>query len=107
MAAADYSMPVGIRVVGKGYVETLLEADHACHRIDRRRVHADLAVPIDRHKAEGRIDGVVHDLQIESVASANSIPVRHAGATQRIHADANLALSDNLQIDHRGKIANI
>ena len=26
MAAADNSMPVGIRVVGKGYVETLLEA---------------------------------------------------------------------------------
>src|SRR5512136_558233 len=107
MAAAYNSVPVGIGVAGKGYVETLLQADHACHRIHRRRVHTDLAVPIDRHEAEGRIDGVVHNLQIESVALANRIPVRHAGAAQWIHTDANLGLADNLQIDHRGKIANI
>src|SRR6516165_7968354 len=50
---------------------------------------------------------MVHDLQIESVAIADGIPVSHAGTTQRIHADANLALADCLQIDHRGKIAHI
>ena len=50
---------------------------------------------------------MVHDLQIESVAIANGIPVSHAGAAQRIHADANLALADCLQVDHRGKIAHI
>ena len=38
---------------------------------------------------------------------ANGIPVSHAGAAQRIHADPNFALSDCLQIDHRGKIAHI
>src|SRR5512135_1327752 len=107
MAAAYNSVSVGIRVAGKGYVETLLEADHACHRIHRRRVHADLAVPIDGHEAEGGIDGVVHDLQIESIAVANSIPVSHAGAAQRIHTDANLALANDLQIDYRGKITHI
>src|SRR5215510_4198828 len=107
MAAADNSVSIGIGVAGKGYVESLLEADHAGHRIHRRRVHPDLAVPIDRHEAEGRINYVVHDLQIESVAFANGIPVSHAGPAQRIHTDANLALADCLKIDHRGKIAHI
>src|SRR5207253_728029 len=43
----------------------------------------------------------------ESVAVANGIPVSHAGAAERIHADANFALCDCLQIDDRGKIAHI
>src|SRR4029450_1437668 len=107
MAAAHDSVPIGIGIAGKGYVESLLEVDHACHRIHRRRVHPDLAVPIDCHEAESTSDDVVHDLQIESVAVANGIPVSHAGAAQRIHADVNLAGADCLQVDHRGKIAHI
>src|SRR5439155_26074663 len=107
MAAAYNSVPIGIGVAGKGYVKSLLEADHARHRIHRRRVHAYLAVPIDRHEAERRIDDVIHDLQIESVALADGIPVSHASAAQRIHADPNLALADCLQIDHRGQIAHV
>src|SRR5262245_24242102 len=107
MTAAYNSVPIGIGVAGKGYIESILEADHAGHRIHRRRVHPDLAVPIDGHEAEGRIDGVVHDLHIESVAVANGIPVSHAGAAQRIHTDANLALANCLKIDHRGKITHI
>ena len=35
MAAAYNSVPIGIGVAGKGYVKSLLEADHARHRIDR------------------------------------------------------------------------
>src|SRR5262249_39802145 len=50
---------------------------------------------------------MVHDLQIEFVAIADSIPVSHARTTQRIHADAHLALADCLQVDHRVKIAHI
>src|SRR5215510_3201608 len=107
MTAAYNSVPIGIGVAGKGYIESILEADHAGHRIHRRRVHPDLAVPIDGHEAEGRIDGVVHDLQIESVAVANGIPISHAGAAQRIHTDPNLALADGLEIDHGWKIAHI
>src|SRR5215813_6913781 len=107
MAAAHDSVPIGIGIAGEGYVKSLLEADHARHRVYRRRVHADLAVPIHCHKPESRIDVVVHDLQIESVAVANRIPISHAGTTQRIHADVNLALADCLEVDHRGKIAYI
>src|SRR5262249_11561519 len=67
----------------------------------------NLAVPIHCHEPEGRIDGMVHDLQIESVAIADGIIVSHARASQWIHSDANLALPDCLQVDHRGKIADV
>src|SRR5260370_19370845 len=107
MAVAYYSVPIGIGVARKGHVESLLEADHTCHRIDRRRVRPDLAVPIDCHEAERRIDDVVHNLQIESVTVANGIPVSHARTAQRIHTDANFTLADYLKIDHRGKIIHI
>src|SRR5262245_59661246 len=100
-------MPIGIGVAGEGDIESLLEADHPGHGVSRRRVHANLSVPIDCHEAERRINDVIHDLQIESVALANGIPVSHAGAAQRIYTDTNLTISDCLQIDHRGEIAHI
>src|SRR5215471_11742100 len=104
MAAAHNSVSIGIGVAGKSDVESLFEADHACHRIYRRRVHPDLAVPIDGHEAEGWIDGVIHDFQIESVAVADGVPVSNARAAQRIDTDANIAFANCLKIDHRGKI---
>src|SRR5262245_26797824 len=107
MAAAYDAVTISVRVAGKSYVESVFEIDHSCHRINRRRIHPDLAVPIDRHEAKGRIDGVIHNLQIESVAVTDGIPVSHAGAAQRIDTDANFALADRLKIDHRRQIAYI
>src|SRR5215510_10368561 len=107
MAATDNSVPVGIGVAGKSYVESFFEVDHACHRVHRRRIHPDLTVPINRHEPESRIDGVIHDLQIESVVVSNCIPVSHAGTTQWIDTDSNFALADCLKVDHGGKIAHI
>src|SRR5262245_48021630 len=107
MAAAYNSVPIGIGVAGERYVESLLEANHTCHRIHRRRVHADLAVPIDGHEAEGWIDDVVHDLHVESVALADSVPISHAGAAQWIDANANLTLADCLKMSHPGKLGTI
>ena len=50
---------------------------------------------------------MVHDLQVESVAIADGIPVSHARAAQRIYADANFALADCLKVDDRRKIIHI
>src|SRR5215475_6708548 len=107
MAAAHDSVPVSIRVAGKGDVESLPESDHSRHRIHRRRIHADLTVPVDAHEAEGRIDEVIHDLEVESVAVADGVPVGHAGTAQRIHPDTNLALANRLEIDERLEISHI
>src|SRR5215831_19998006 len=107
MTAADNSVPIGIGVAGKGYVESLLQTDHGRHRIHGRRIHPNLTVPIDRHKAKSRIDDVVHYLEIESVAIANCVPVSHACASQRIDTNPNLTLADCLKIDDRREIAHI
>src|SRR5215468_11883259 len=107
MAAAHDSVPVSIGVAGKGDVESFPKSDHSRHRIHRRRIHADLTIPVDAHEAEGRIDEVIHDLEVEPVAIADGIPVSHAGTAQRIHPDSNLALADGLEIDHRLEISYI
>src|SRR5438046_3326809 len=41
------------------------QADQSLHRIGRRRVHPDAAVPIHRHEPERLIHHVAHDRQIE------------------------------------------
>ena len=59
------AVPVGVGVVGKGDIEFVAHPDQPRHRIGRRAVHPDLAVPIDRHEAKRRIDRVVHDGRVE------------------------------------------
>ena len=46
-AARDDAMAVVIGVAGEGDVEAILQADQALHGVRRRRIHADLAVPVD------------------------------------------------------------
>ena len=55
-AAGDDAVAVVVGVAGEGDVEAVLEADQPLHRVGRRRIHADPAVPVERHEAEGRID---------------------------------------------------
>ena len=81
-------VPVMVGIAGEGDLELVLQADQPLHRIRRGGVHADLAVPIDRHEAEGRIDGLVDDRQVQPVALGNRRPVVDAGAAERIDPQA-------------------
>ena len=67
-ARRDDAVAVGVGVVAERDVEAVLQRDQARHRVRRRAVHADLAVVVDGHEAERRIDGAVHDGQVEPVA---------------------------------------
>ena len=60
--AGDDAVAVVVGVAGPGYVEFFLVGDHAGHRVGRRAVHADAAVPVKRHEAEGGVDVGVQDL---------------------------------------------
>ena len=53
-AARHDAVPVGVGVVAEGDVEAVLETDQGRHRVRRRAVHANLAVPVQRHEAERR-----------------------------------------------------
>ena len=48
------AVAVGVGVVGEGEVEAVAEADEARHGVRRRRVHPDLAVPVDGHEPKRR-----------------------------------------------------
>src|SRR3569623_1717689 len=103
----DDSVPVMIGVAGKGNGEAILQADQALHGIGRGWIHAYAAVPVNRHEAEGRIDSIVHDREVQSISLGDRAPVMHAGPTQRIHAQADARATDRLHVEHAAEIADI
>ena len=100
-------MPVVVGVAGEGDVEAILETDQALHGVGRGRIHANLTVPIDRHEPEGRIDDFVHDREIQTIALGNRAPIVNAGATQRIHAHADVGAANRIHIEHIAEIVDI
>ena len=61
-------VPIGVRIGGERDAKAILEADEAGHRVRVRGVHADLAVVIDGHEGELRIDRGIDDGDVEAVA---------------------------------------
>ena len=103
----DDAMPVGVRVIGEGDVEFVLQRDQPLHRIGRRTVHPDIAVPVHRHETECRIDGVVHDRCVNPVTLDQRLPILNSSAAERIDPDAHTRRADRFEIDDIGQIGNI
>ncbi len=106
-APGDDPVPVVVGVAGEGEVEAILQLDQSLHRIRRRRVHADLAVPIDRHEPEGRVDGLVDDGEVQPVAIGDRPPVVDTGAAEGIDAEVDPCAADGVHVDHIGQIGNV
>jgi len=73
--AGHDAMPVVIHVVAKGNVEFVLHCNQVCHGIGAGTIHADLAVMVEGHEREGRVDALVDDLQVEVVALSHWLPI--------------------------------
>jgi hypothetical protein len=67
----------------------------------------NLAVPIDRHESERRIDGTIHDFEVETVPFADRAPIRDAGAAERVDPDTHLAGANRVEVDHRREITDV
>ena len=106
-APGDDAVPVMVGVAGEGDVESVLQADQPLHRIGRGRIHADLAVPIHGHEAEGGIDHLVDDGQVQPVALGDRPPVMDAGAAERIDAQAELRAADDVHVDHVAEVGDV
>ena len=106
-APGNNPVPVVIGVAGEGEVKAVLHPYQSLHRIGRGRVHADLAIPIDRHETERRIDGLVDDREVQPVALGNRPPVVDAGATERIDPQADLCAANDLHVDYIAKVARV
>ena len=88
-AGRDDAVPVGVGVVAERDVEPVAQPDEPGHRVRRRGVHPDPAVPVDGHEAERRVDVVVRRPSGRGRSrSPIARPVVHARAAQRIDAEA-------------------
>src|SRR5690242_16672728 len=100
-------MPVMIRIAGKGNIEIILQTDQSAHGVGRGWIHANLAVPIDCHKAESGIDLFAHGFKIQLEALCDRRPIFHSGATEWIHPDMYARCAYRIHIDDSGKITYV
>ena len=103
----DDPVAVGVGVVADGEIEAVAQGDEAGHRVGRRGVHPDPAVPVDGHEPEGRVDGLVHDRQVEAVALADRRPVVDARPAQRVHAQAQAGRPDRVHVEDGAQVAHV
>ena len=101
-AARDDAVTVVIRVAGECHVELVAAGDQGLHREGRRGVHANAAIPVERHEAERGVDRFAHDRQIEPVTFGYPSPIVNAGAAERIHADSQSRRANRIEVDHLG-----
>ena len=59
------------------------------------------------HKAEGLIDGIVHQRQIQLVVLRHALPVGDAGTAKRIHAQFQAGTLDSRHVDHLNRAFDI
>ncbi len=80
------SMPVMVCIAGEGDIKFILQGDQGLHRVLGRWIHANPAIPVEGHEAERRIDNIIHNFKIQTIALGNRFPVMHAGPAKRIDA---------------------
>ena len=107
IGCGDNAVAVVIGVAGKAHVKAVLIGQQGLHRVARRRVHPDLAVPVKRHEAKRRVHCVVQHRKVEPVVLGDARPVVDAGTTQGVNADPNLRVSNGGQIDHLIQIGDV
>ncbi len=100
-------MAVVIRIAGKCNLITVLETDQALHRVAGGRVHANLAIPVDGHEAERRVDKFIDHIQIQAVMLANRRPVIHSGAAQRVDTKTQARVADGVHVDHVLQVGHV
>ena len=100
-------MTVVVCIAGKGNIKAFSHVDEALHGIFGRRVHADLAIPVQQHESKARVDHVAEDGQIKLVAPCNGSPVMHTCATHRVNTHPDLCIADGIHVNHVAKVAYI
>ncbi len=69
------AVTVIIGIVAERQIELVAVSQQACHCAFGRTVHAHNAIFIQMHKAEGLIDCIVYQRQIQLVMLSNTLPV--------------------------------
>lgn len=106
-AFGDDAVAVVIGVAGPGDIEFVLQRDEAGHGIGRGAIHADFAVPIERHEAEGGIDEFVDDGEVETVVFGDARPVSDTSAAEGIDTEDKAGTFDGFHIDDGGEVIDV
>ena len=101
------AVAVAVGVVAGRDVERRPLVDQRGHRVRRRAVHADLAVPVERHEAPRRIDERVDDREVEAVALGDRGPVVDARAAERVGADVHAGGADGVEVDDVRQVVDV
>lgn len=96
------TVTVIVRSLAKA-VELVTQRQQTGHSTLRGAVHADHAVFIEVHKAEGLINLIVNDSQVKLVERRNTFPVFDTGTAQRINAQFQARFLDSRHIDDIGQ----
>ncbi len=96
----DDAVTVVVRVITKGDVELVFKGNQARHGERAGAVHPDLAIFIQGHEGEGRVDLVVHHLDVQAIGLGDDVPVGNAGAAQRIDTDLDARVLDGIHVQH-------
>ena len=77
----------------------ILERHEPGHGVRARAVHADLAVVIDGHEREGRIERRIDDRDVQAVDGVDRLPVGHGRAAERIDAELQAGGANRVHVD--------
>ena len=77
------------------------------HRVRRRAVHPDLAVPVQRHEPPGRVDQRVDDGEVELVPLGDRGPVVDARTAERVGADPHTCGPDRVQVERGRQVVDV
>ena len=103
----DDPVAVGVGIVAKGEVEAVLELDQARHRIGAGAIHADLAVVVERHESEGRVDRRIGDGDIQAVGVGDRLPVMDGRAAERVDAQLQAGRANRLHVDDVRQVVDV
>ena len=70
-------------------------------------VHANLAVVIDRHERELRIDARIHHLDLQPVDLVDRRPIMDRRAAERINGHREIGGANRIHVDHVAKIIDV
>ena len=101
------AVPVGIGIVAKGHAVMVLQPDQPRHCVRAGAVHAHLAVVIDWHERESRVQLRVNYRDAQSIGGVNGFPIRQGSAAQRVHAQLKPGGPDGVHINDVPQVLDV
>jgi len=103
----DDTVAVGVGIGGEHDAKPILEANEPGHGIRARRVHADLAVMVDGHEGEARVDDRIDDGDVESIEGIDGLPVVSGGAAERVDRERQAGPANGVHVEDVAQIVDV